>query len=98
MIYFAFLDHGEAGDASMALLHATAPEPAMEEARDTLRASPGSASAHVFDGDRFVGSVDAPAFGFAGTNNTDGFEGAALSGDRAAAPGRTGGPASVAAA
>jgi hypothetical protein len=84
MIYFAFMDHGETGDASMALLHATAPEAAMEEARNGLRATPGSTTAHVFDGDLFVGSVDAPAFGFAGTCNTEGFGAPALSGDDAA--------------
>ena len=57
----------------MALLDATGPEAAMTEARDSLRASPGSATTHVFDGERFVGSVEAPAFGFAATNNTADF-------------------------
>ena len=80
MIYFAFTDHGEMGRTSMALLDATGPEAAMTEARDALRASPGSAATHVFDGDRFVGSVEAPAFGFAGTNNTADFDASALPG------------------
>jgi len=91
VIYFAFTDHGEMGRTSMALLDATRPEAAMTEARDGLRASPGSATTHVFDGDRFVGSVEAPAFGFAGTNNTEGFDASALSGDVVdTAPSRTG--------
>lgn len=92
MIYFAFTDDGDPGGAAMSLLDATGAEAALDEARDVLRAHPRSSSAHVFDGDRFVGSVEAPPFGYVGANGTSGFEAPVLSGEAVAE-----GPASAAA-
>jgi hypothetical protein len=69
MIYFSFTGR-DAETPDMEVLDAVDPEAALTEARDRLHAHPDATHAHVFDGDQFVGSVEAPAFGFAGVNAT----------------------------
>lgn len=71
MIYFGFTPQGS-GAPLMAVLDAVEPDAALDEALNRLRDVPGAAETHVFDGDRFVGTVEAPAFGFAGVNATTG--------------------------
>lgn len=71
MIYFSFTDLGDAAPA-MTVLDATDDQAALDEARAHLKAYPGAARAHVYNGDAPVGSVEAPEFGFAGVNNTIG--------------------------
>jgi hypothetical protein len=72
MIYFSFTDIGQ-GPPTMTVLDATEDGEALDEARTRLKDYPGAVRAHVYDGDRPVGSVDAPEFGFAGVNNTVGY-------------------------
>lgn len=81
MILFCFIDHGPGAAVGMSLLAATEAEASLAEAQDVLRSHPGARAAHVFDGDMFVGTAEAPAFGFVGTNNTD-----PISADAAAVP------------
>lgn len=72
MVYFCYTDIGD-GAPAMSVLDATDDEAALSEAEVRLRDYPGARSAHVFNGDQSVGTVDAPDFGFAGVNNTVGF-------------------------
>lgn len=65
MIYFSF--NGRDNEApEMDVLDAVDPDTALTEARDRLHAHPRARHAHVFNGDQFVGTVEAPVFGFAG--------------------------------
>ena len=73
MIYFSFTRQGSEAPV-MSVLDAVDPEAALVEARDRLRSAPGVSHAHVFNGDLFVGTVEPPAFGFAGVNNTTGVD------------------------
>lgn len=67
MIYFSFIEIPGTSPEMLAL-DATDVEAARTEAREGLRSLPGATEAHLFDGDRFVETVEAPAFGFAGVN------------------------------
>jgi len=73
MIYFSFTNQGTEAPI-MSLLDAVEPEAALDQAREGLRDTPGASEAHVFDGDQFVGTVQPPAYGFAGVNNTTGVD------------------------
>lgn len=70
MIYFSFIELPGAPPEMLAL-GATDADAARTEAREGLRSLPGASEAHLFDGDRFVETVEAPAFGFAGVNAAD---------------------------
>lgn len=74
MIYFSFADQGSDAPV-LSVLDAVEREAAMSEVQERLRAAPCALEAHVFDGDLFVGTVQAPAFGFAGVNNTTALSG-----------------------
>ncbi len=69
MIYFSFTARDDEAP-EMEVLDAVDPDAALTEARDRLHAHPQASHAHVFDGDQFVGTVEAPTFGFAGVNAT----------------------------
>jgi hypothetical protein len=69
MIYFSFTGRDDEAP-EMEVLDAVDPEAALTEARERLHTHPQASHAHVFDGDQFVGTVEAPAFGFAGVNAT----------------------------
>lgn len=66
MIYFSFIEHP--GAPEMQALAATDADAARTEALEGLRSVAGATEAHLFDGDRFVETVKAPAFGFTGVN------------------------------
>ena len=66
MIHFGFIEAN--GQVDMCVLEGDDPTAVRTAAVDALRDHPAATTAHIFDGDCFVESIDAPAFGFTGVN------------------------------